>query len=73
MYIQTIQKNMLDGIESNIEVAESQIYQLHLKFSALGISGNRTERRLILQQLGILKNNLELFKARRKHALQLAP
>lgn len=70
MYKTAIQKDVLDGIESNIEVTENQIHQLRLEFSTLRISGQRIERRLILQQLSILEDNLELLKAHRMYALQ---
>lgn len=66
----TTYEDMLNGIESNIEATENQMYQLHIDFASLMISGQRLERRLILQQLHMLEDNLELLKVRRMYALE---
>lgn len=71
MYKRTIQEDMLDGIESNIEATERHIYELHLEFSTLGITGQRLERQLILQKLQILEDTLQLLKIRRVYALEV--
>jgi hypothetical protein len=63
--------DVLDGIESTIETTETQIYHLKVEFAAHVLSGETLERRLILQQLGILQDNLELLKVRRMFALEM--
>ena len=65
------QDAMLDGLESNIYTTERQIYQLKTEFAALVLSGQPLERRLILQQLNVLKDNLDLLKIRKTYALEL--
>lgn len=67
----TTQEAMLAGLESNIYTTERQIYQLKIEFAALVLSGQTIERRLILQQLDVLENNLELLNVRRTYALEL--
>jgi hypothetical protein len=71
MYKRTIQEDMLDGIESNIEATERHICRLHLEFSTLGASGRRLERQLILQQLHVLDETLQLLKIRRVYASEV--
>lgn len=63
--------NVLDGIEENIKTTEEQIYQLKMQFASLmlkGISGE--QRRVIVQQLSILEENLQFLKIRRVYALE---
>lgn len=67
----TTQEAMLAGLESNIHRTERQIYQLKIEFAALVLSGQTLERRLILQQLNVLEDNLELLKVRRAYAVEL--
>jgi hypothetical protein len=66
----TTQKDMLDGIESNIEATGRHIHQLRIHFASCVISGETSERRMILQQLHTLEDNLELLKTRRMYALE---
>ena len=68
----TPQENLLDGIEANIRATESHIYLLQLELTSLLLMGGTLERRLLLQQLNILRNNLALLKQRRTYALELA-
>ena len=65
------QDDVLDGIEFNINATERQIYQLKIAFASLVISGETLERRLILQQLKVLQDNLQLLKVRRMFALEM--
>lgn len=67
----TTQEAMLAGLESNIFTTERQIYQLKIEFAAFVLSGQALERRLILQQLNVLEDNLKLLKVRRTYALEL--
>ncbi len=67
----TTQEAMLAGLESNIYTTERQIYQLKIEFAALVLSGQTLERRVILQQLNVLEDNLELLKVRRAYASEL--
>lgn len=71
MYKTSIQEEILDGIELNIEVTKNQIYQLHLEFSTLGIGRERIERRLILQKLQVLEETLQLLKIRQVYASEM--
>ena len=66
----TTQDKLLDGLEFNIYAMERQIYQLKIEFAALLVSGQSLERRLILQQLHVLEDNLALLKVRRMFALE---
>jgi hypothetical protein len=66
----TTHDSILDGIESNIEATKGQIYQLKNQFASFVVNGETAERRLILQQLHILQDNLDLLRVRRIYALE---
>ena len=68
----TTQENLLDGIETNIQATQKQIYQLKIDFSLLATSGQTSECRLIQQQLHILQDNLALLEVRKMYALEVA-
>jgi len=67
----TTQNDLLDGIESNIDATERQICRLKIEFASLMVQGQTLERRLIIQQLDILQDNLKLLKVRRMYALEM--
>ena len=67
----TTQKDMLDGIESNIEATEKEIHRLQIKFASFLIDGATGEqRRLTVEKLSVLQDNLQLLKTRRMYALE---
>ena len=65
----TSENDMLDGIKSNIEATERHICRLKIEFSSFLKNGATGEqRRLTVQQLCTLENNLKLIKIRRMYA-----
>jgi uncharacterized protein involved in exopolysaccharide biosynthesis len=67
----TFNNNLLDGIESNIEATERQIHQLRTEFASFLINGATGEqRRLTVQQLCTLEDNLLLLQIRRMYAAE---
>jgi len=67
----TTQSDMLDGIESDIEVTEQQIHQLQIKFASFLMNGVTGEqRRLTVEKMSVLQDNLELLKTRRMYACE---
>jgi hypothetical protein len=67
----TTQKDMLEEIESIIDSTKQQMQRLKRDFASLMMSGEITERRLILQQLHILEDVLKVLKVRRMFALEM--
>nr|WP_217345076.1 hypothetical protein [Noviherbaspirillum sp. L7-7A]MBV0879295.1 hypothetical protein [Noviherbaspirillum sp. L7-7A] len=68
----TIQEDMLDGIESNIEVTARHIRWLKKELASLRINDGPVEqRRVIRQQLTTLEDTLHLLEVRRVYALEV--
>jgi hypothetical protein len=67
-----IQEDMLEGIESNIEITERNIGWLKKELASLRINNGPVEqRRVIRQQLSILQDTLQLLKIRRVYASEV--
>jgi hypothetical protein len=67
----TSQNDMLNGIESNIEATEKQIHRLQIEFASFLMNGATGEqRRLTIEKLSVLQDNLQLLKTRRMYALE---
>lgn len=67
----TFSNNLLDGIESSIQVTERQIHQLRMKFASFLTRGATGEqRRSTVQQLCTLEDNLHLLQIRRMYAVE---
>lgn len=67
----TTQEDLLGGIEANIRATESEINLLKIESASLLLMGEHLGQRLILQQLCILRDNLDLLKQRQAYALEL--
>ncbi len=67
-----IQEDMLEGIESNIEITERNIGWLRKELASLRISDGPVEqRKVIRKQLSILQDTLQLLKIRRVYASEV--
>jgi hypothetical protein len=62
-------KMMLDGINVNIHLTETQIDHLKRELAALAEDGASAERKVIFHRLAILEGNLQLLKSRRTYAI----
>ena len=60
---------VLDGVNKNIEITENQINDLQTDLNGLRQGEASGRRRTITQQLSVLKENLQLLKARRVYIL----
>ena len=67
----TSKNNILEGIESNIEATERQIHHLRIEFASFLTNGATGEqRRLTVEQLCTLEDNLQLLQIRRIYAAE---
>jgi hypothetical protein len=65
----TFKNNLLHRIESNIQTTERQINHLRMKFVSFLMNGATGEqRRLTVQQLCTLEDDLHLLQIRRMYA-----
>jgi hypothetical protein len=60
---------VLDGINTNIEITERQINDLETELNKLHQDEASIYRKRIMQQLSVLKENLQLLKVRRVYVM----
>jgi hypothetical protein len=71
MATRTTRESLIDGIEANIVSTTKQIDMLKVQSSLLLSSGQQAERRKVLQQIRMLRENLELLEQRKGYASEL--
>lgn len=63
------QQTVIEGINTNIEITEKQIYDLQTELDKFRQGEANINRKTIVQQLSVLKENLQLLKVRRVYIL----
>jgi hypothetical protein len=63
---------MLDGVNANIRLTQTQIDHLKTELATLTEDGTSAERKVIIHRLAILEDNLQLLKSRRTYTIDPA-
>ena len=69
MVERTNHRMMLDGINVNIHLTETQLDYLKTELAKLAEDGASSERKIIIHQLAMLEDNLQFLKSRRTYAV----